>query len=235
MISFLVRLLARKGIYLSRNPNEKYFPLFVETINSEIIKNSDGILHIGAHTGEEAKTYWESNKPVIWVEAVPSIFNELERNIRNYPNQIPLNYALGDVQGELISFNVTNNEGSSSSIYEFSENGKSLGVQISNKLNLVMHRLDKVLTHKESKMHNHWVIDVQGAELLVLQGSGELIKDCNSMFVEVSTWKIYEGGVLWDQLLEFLKLKGFYPLWMPHDNFHGNMIFLRKIPNSAQD
>jgi FkbM family methyltransferase len=232
MLSVIAKLLSKSGIHISRKPLEKYLPSFLEIIHSEVVKNSDGILHIGAHTGEEAKSYWELKKPVIWVEAVPSIFEELKENIRNYPNQVPLNFALGNVQGEQVSFNVSNNDGSSSSIFEFSENGKSLGIKISDKLNLVMHRLDKVITQKDSKTHNHWVIDVQGAELLVLQGSGELIKDCNSIFVEVSTWNIYEGGVLWNQLLDFLNLKGFYPLWMPNDNFHGNMIFLRKLPNS---
>jgi FkbM family methyltransferase len=234
MISFVVNLLAKYGVFISRKPLEKHFPKFIEIIHSEILKNSDGILHIGAHTGQEAKCYWELGKPVMWFEAIPTIFEDLERNIRSYPNQKAFNFVLGDTQGSKISLNVSSNEGQSSSIFEFAETARPPGITMIKKLDLVMHRLDGVITWQDSKIHNHWVIDVQGAEYLVLQGSGELIKNCNSMFIEVSTMNYYEGGVRWEKLLEFLRINDFYPLWTPKDNFHGNVIFVRKFPASGK-
>ena len=44
------------------------------------------------------------------------------------------------------------------------------------------------------KKFNHWVIDVQGAELEVLKGSIDSLKFCDSIVIEVSTEKFYNNG-----------------------------------------
>ena len=36
------------------------------------------------------------------------------------------------------------------------------------------------------KNYNHWVIDIQGAELLALKGAKESLKKCNSILIGVS-------------------------------------------------
>ena len=55
------------------------------------------------------------------------------------------------------------------------------------------------------KNFDHWVLDVQGAELLVLKGSGNLINFCKSIFIEISNVDAFEGGVLWPELDDWLK------------------------------
>ena len=218
MISVLVRILARKGIYLSHNPNEKYFPIFVERIHAEIIRNALGVLHIGAHEGQEAENYWSLKKPVIWVEAIPLVYEKLLTNIEKYSNQQALNVILGDEQGKEVSFNISSNGAQSSSLFRTYENGEKLSFVMVDQLQLIMKRLDQVITEQQSKKYNHWIVDVQGAEL----------HNCRSLQVEVSTKEIYDGGVQFAQLVDYLSEWNFYPLWIPPTNFHGNLIFLRK-------
>lgn len=74
-----------------------------------------------------------------------------------------------------------------------------------------MKKLDTIL--KDQKIsadgYDHWVIDLQGAELLALKGSEKSLQYCKSMSVEVSTVDIYDGGVVRDELCYWLKKKIF--------------------------
>jgi hypothetical protein len=77
--------------------------LFVTRLQSkfslldEIERDIDFILHIGAHLGQERHLYSRFNVPVFWVEALPNIFVELQKNIKIWPNQ----YAIcGLIDGE---------------------------------------------------------------------------------------------------------------------------------------
>jgi hypothetical protein len=79
----------------------------------------------------------------------------------------------------------------------------------------------------EKESYNHWILDVQGAELLVLKGSTETLKYCNSIVVEVSSRPTYIGGVEYEELKLYLFSKGFTPLWNPLKNDHTNIPFIR--------
>jgi hypothetical protein len=45
------------GVRISRYPLEKFYAEFIELANLDIISQSRGILHIGAHVGLESKAY----------------------------------------------------------------------------------------------------------------------------------------------------------------------------------
>ena len=94
---------------------------------------------------------------------------------------------------------------------------------------LDMKRLDSLFQTSELSLYNHWVIDVQGAELLVLEGAGELLKGCSSIFIEVSSRNVYENGVQWDAIKEFLNSHNFIELWKPNEKSHENVIFVRDL------
>ena len=49
--------------------------------------NCKGIIHVGAHRGEEAPVYEWFGKKVLWFEANPYIFKDLEDNIYKYKYQ----------------------------------------------------------------------------------------------------------------------------------------------------
>jgi FkbM family methyltransferase len=195
-------------------------------LRRRLIENSSGVLHIGAHIGQESETYSRSGKRVLWVEAIPEVHKELVTNLQHLHNQSAMNVLLGDVE-KLVDFNVAENRGESSSVFEFSKTSR-FGVRMSETLSLQMRRLDSILTPSEVRnFYSHWVIDVQGAELLVLKGSGSLLHECMSLDVEVSTYETYQGGAQLGEILKHLEEFGFIPVWKFAENSHGNLLFIR--------
>ncbi len=192
---------------------------------------ASGILHLGAHFGQEAATYAQYDKPVLWVEALPHIYASLEKNIQQYHKQRALCALLGNRDGEQKKFYVSNNmHGVSSSMFPFGEHGsgdKSLWPQLKlameGSVTLSTIRLDTLMYRNDIDVadYDFWIVDLQGAELLALQGAGELLSRCNAMYVEISTVDVYRGGVLWPELRQWLIEAGFTAVWEPtmkHDD-----------------
>jgi FkbM family methyltransferase len=200
---------------------------FITKIENEFIKKTKGILHIGAHYGQEAERYQYNSVKVIWIEAIPHVHEKLEKHISQFHNQTAVCALLGDQDNFLVEFHLASNDYASSSIYKF---GKQLGfrsLSMNSKMTLPMIRLDSLYTLQAIREYEHWVLDVQGSELLVLRGAGDLLKNCKSMLVEVSTRQVYEGGVSWDDLQKYLSEFGLIPLWQPEEHSHENIIFFR--------
>ncbi len=201
------------------------------------ISLSKGVLHLGAHEGQEADQYSKFNKPVIWVEAIPHVFERLIENLKSYPDQKGYSALLTNKDGYKINFNISSNvKGVSSSIFNFgpySEGEKSLwpkhNLTMVDKIELTSTRLDTLINSNNIsiKDYNFWIVDLQGAELLALHGAGEYISQCDMMYVEVSTDTVYENGVLWPELSEFIISKGFTPLYEP-SKIHDDVLFVRK-------
>jgi FkbM family methyltransferase len=220
-----VDFLGKKNIYISRTPY-KFYNSFIEYIELNLLENCFGVLHIGAHFGQELDKYQQFNLKVIWIEGNPKIFDRLSKNVRTADNQRVICALLGDRNAENVSFFETSNDGQSSSIYQ---TGSKLDLVIRNSATTFhkMVRLDSILSSNELLEHDHWVIDVQGAELLVLKGAGELIQNCKSLLIEVSRGDFYKNGSKFEDIFEFLREKGFKPILFPKDGFHGDAIFVR--------
>lgn len=198
-----------------------------QELRSNILKISPGVLHIGAHTGQEADLYDAANCQVLWIEALPETFNRLEVSIARFKKQKAVNALLGDAERS-VEFNISENDAHSSSIFQFSRNSK-FGLKMKNSLKLKMVRLDAIISEEEIQQYPHWVLDVQGAELLVLQGAVKSLKHCQTLDVEVSTFETYEGGAQLDDIEKFLESAGFIPVWKFAKNSHGNLLFIRAI------
>lgn len=226
IVSFLVKSIESRGIYISRDKT-KYFGNFVNRVHSQILSQSQGVVHIGAHVGQEAPSYRAMNLDVIWIEADPQTFLKLEELIFPFSeSQRCLNLLLGDKSDTGVTFYRASNSGQSSSIFKLGDL-LTRDITLASTIKLNMVRLDEVLSVEDIEKHDHWVIDVQGAELLVLKGAGMLLERCKSLFVEVSLVEYYVGGARFLELVEFLEGFGFKPLWTPDTTFHGNMLFLR--------
>src|SRR5690349_24723633 len=84
---------------------------------------SKGVLHIGAHLGQEAEMYNQLGmEKMIFIEANPSIYDQLVSNIAKYPNAKAIKACISDKDGESVVFNISSNEGQSSSILELGTN-----------------------------------------------------------------------------------------------------------------
>ena len=52
-------------------------------------------------------------------------------------------------------------------------------------------------------------MDVQGAELLVLQGSEQMLKHAKVVFAEINFNSLYSNDVLFNEMIEFMSAKDF--------------------------
>jgi FkbM family methyltransferase len=188
------------------------------------IRQSHGILHIGAHEGQEAEAYDRLSKPVIWIEAIPLYFEKLRVNIKSFGNQVALNALLDSKCHNSRDFFITSNNAESSSIYPLAENDYWKGLKNSDILQLPARRLDCVFSSSSLKEFDYWIIDVQGAEIEVLKGAGNLLSFCKYLQVEISQEEFYNGGAQFADLKDFLESKSFFPIWLP-THPHEEVIF----------
>lgn len=228
LFNFAKNVLNRFGLHVAKYPYSHQHA-FVEDINQHLIARSTGVIHLGAHIGQESELYDSHKIPVLWVEGNPEIFPILQENLRMYPRQRSILALLGDTDGVEVAFKVSDNGAVSSSVFPLDSENTQERFQLDREINLVFCRLDTLLKVNsiDSTMYSHWVIDLQGAELIALRGAGELLKSCSSMFVEVSTRRIYDGGADWIELRNYLEAHGLFPLWTPRNNHHENVIFIR--------
>lgn len=210
-----------------------------ESINC--LYRSNGILHIGAHRGSERFMYDWLGKEVIWIEANPKIFNELKKNLMEFKYQKAYKALLHSKKEDNIDFFLSSNDNASSSIYDFSKDfknnklffqNKKRNISMINKIKLKSCTLDDLILENniDIKKYNHWVIDVQGAELEVLKGSIESIKLCNSITVEVSTENFYVEGSKFNEVKELLNKFNFKIKKDPKRN-HEDVVFIRNEIN----
>lgn len=214
---------------LLRLQNQREF--FNTNMVRNLIAGSKGVLHVGAHTGQEAEEYFKLGMNVVWIEADPLSYQRLKQNIAKYPAQSAIHALVASVQGETVEFYISSNDGLSSSLFRVGPESGFPQLSMNKQIPMTTSRLDNLISCEEAKNLTHWVLDVQGAELLVLEGAGTLIDHCFSIQVEVSTREVYLGGATYSEIKCFLTKKGFTPLFDAAPNSHENVIFVRARMN----
>ena len=192
---------------------------------------------MGAHLGQESGYYAQFKTPVLWIEAIPEIYKQLRKNLERYDDQNALCALLGNTDGLQKVLNISNNQdGVSSSVFDFgsyASGEKALWPQLKldmvDELFLCSITLDTLLKGNNIAVecYDFWTIDLQGSELLALEGASHSLAHCNALIVEVSTKEVYKGGVLWEALSSFLIANGFLPAWEPMME-HDDVIFFRE-------
>lgn len=206
------------------------------------------VVHVGAHLGEEAKRYRHmAARRVVWFEAEPGIHARLVDNLERLKargagplarltgapatEHITRQALLGDEDGRATSFHLTDNDGASNSVFQLAPEAAVSFPALAatgETLTLSMRRLDTELEALgvAPAMVDVLVLDVQGAELLVLKGATETLKAARYLEVEVSTHPVYAGGVLLPELEAWLSGRGFRRRTTPRRS-HANAIFVR--------
>jgi FkbM family methyltransferase len=176
------------------------------------LKNSKGVIHIGASFGQERDLYNYFNQNVIWIEPIFDVFCELKKNISTYKKQFCFNYLITDKNDQDYKFKVTNNS-LSSSIFDLSEHKKVWPeVKYTHFINLKSINL-KTFFLKENidlKNYNSLIIDTQGSELLVLKGLGEFINFFKYAKVEACSFQSYEGGCTDVEIVSYMEDYNFF-------------------------
>lgn len=189
-----------------------------------------GIIHMGAHRGTEAAVYDWFNKQTIWIEANPKIIDDLKDHTSQYINQRVIQALLSDEDNNIENFNISSNDGASSSIFSFGSYKKiHEEIKMIDIMKLKTSTLDTIINNEKINLdkYNFWVLDLQGAELLALKGAHESIKFCKFIYIEISKEDVYENGANWPELNEFLIKNEFFPAWEPEE-IHTDVLFIKR-------
>jgi FkbM family methyltransferase len=170
-----------------------------------------GVLHLGASTGQERDAYDTYCKgKVMWVEAIPRVYLDLQQNIKPYPQQTAYNACLSNVDGDEVVFNVSNNESQSSSILELGVHALiHPEVHYIEQIAMKTQRVDTLLKDVDVSGINFLNVDLQGAEHLAIEGMGDLIKNIDYALLEVNMKETYKGCMLIEELDYFMLQRGF--------------------------
>jgi FkbM family methyltransferase len=179
-----------------------------------LIDSRKNLLFIGANDMAEINNFVKNYKNGLFIEPIPSEYNKMTNNLEKVNNKYNTNFIgsnnlITSENDKEYEFNVFDNHGASSSIYEPIDDKYIYDiwkVKVINKILLKSKTIEYVL---EDKNWNYSIydaiIDVQGAELEVLKGfNKETLKKIKKLTVEISKKEFYKGGVLFDELNSFL-------------------------------
>lgn len=175
--------------------------LNLHTLHEKYEMKVKGVLHIGAHYGEENAIYDElgyANR--IFFEPIKKNFAVLEKNVTNWPL---FNIALGSSPQTQTMYVESANQGQSSSLLKPKIHLQQYPhITFPDKEDVGVDTLDNVLENKES--YNFINMDVQGYELEVLKGSTESLKHIDYLMCEVNRAEVYEDCCMVQEIDEFL-------------------------------
>jgi len=179
-----------------------------------------GVIHVGAHLGEEREYYEEGNMvPVTWVEAHPALVKRMKSFLKE-PNHIVINMLLWSESDVLLKMNVASNS-QSSSILPLAEHKKFYpNVEYKSYIEMPTSTLDDLIDagHKCEML----VLDLQGAELEVLKGlTGERWKNIKWVYTEVYKKDLYLDCAKIREVDRFLAKKGFRRIFTRWQRNHG--------------
>jgi FkbM family methyltransferase len=191
-----------------------------------------GIVHIGANYGQEYEEYLASAADiVVYVEPIASIFATLKARVERTPGHHAVKAVCSDRSGETIRFNVASNHGASSSMLGLGNHGKiHPEITYVAQEEMTTTTVDELLAEEfAGKRFDLMVIDVQGAELKVLEGALETLARIDAVYTEISEAPLYEGGCTWHEIDALLTSLGFAMKYMGIGRAtYGNAFFLRK-------
>jgi len=166
-----------------------------------------GIIHIGAHHGQE--DYFYQNKKInniMYFEPLSDNFRVLESNVPK--NRVLHNLALGNEEKNISMYVERANKGMSSSVLKPQLHLKQYPHIVFNEVEEVkMTRLDNVEFNR--KDYNFINIDVQGYELEVFKGAEKTLDHIDYIISEINNDYLYENGALLTELISFLSKYNF--------------------------
>ena len=171
-----------------------------------------GVIHIGASEGQERFKYDSYELNVLWIEPIPSVFNKLQNNIKSFPKQKCMNYLVSEVDKKKYSFNISNNNGESSSILDLNLHKKIWpNVYYVDTIELVGRTLPSIIKENEVSLRDYDAIniDTQGSELMILRSSISILSHMKYVFMEVADMNSYTGCCTLDEVNNFFESIGY--------------------------
>jgi FkbM family methyltransferase len=172
--------------------------------------NIKGVIHVGAHFGEENrfyKTLGIENK--IFFEPQSSNFEVMKRRMKRGRETFPMiRKALGNDNKKIKMFVETGNGGQSNSLLRpHIHLIEYPWVKFADEEEVDMIRLDDC--GLDLSNYNFINIDVQGYELEVFKGAVKTLEGIDYIMTEINKVEMYEGCAKVEELIEFLGSYGF--------------------------
>ena len=165
-----------------------------------------GIISIGAYDG---KTLKRLNLPntlkTLLIDANPSAVERLQENFADRPNIQVVQAAIAN-HNDTVTLHLTSLE-SSSSILPWQQYSKIYpNIKETQQLTLPSRTLDTLLEelHLSITDFNILILDIQGAELLALEGATQLLNTLDAIYTTVYYQELFKGGALAEQVDQFL-------------------------------
>lgn len=172
--------------------------------------NITGIVHVGAHYGEEYESYKQcgiKDENIIMFEPIKNSFQQLMKRLKD-TNVTLVNLALGNSITNCEMYVEEKNQGQSSSILKPVKHLIEFPDIIFNKIEEVsMMSLDRYFEHTpldEWRKYNFINMDVQGYELEVLKGAIQTLEHVNYIYCEVNRDEVYEKCARVEEIDSFL-------------------------------
>lgn len=167
----------------------------------------DGVIHVGAHLGEEAEAY-EKNQwfPVLWIEAQEELVIKLQGSLDNKKHSI-INAAISNKDDEVLEFKVSSN-GQSSSLLNFGTHKKNYpDTVLSETVRVTTSTLSKIMRGRSG--FNFINLDIQGVELQALEGYQDRLAEIDWIYTEVNYEEVYQHCTQIEDLDTFLEKMDF--------------------------
>ncbi len=173
--------------------------------------NPKTVIDIGANVGQfaiAAANLFE-NVQVYAFEPVPETNQQLNQNIAKYSNITTYGFALGNEAVE-VEFNVNIHSQSSSILPRASAHIEAFPSEIEmRKIMVKVKTLDQALADVELSAPTLLKIDAQGYEEKIIRGATQTLKKVDFVLLEGSFKQLYEGEMLFCDILKLLNAQGF--------------------------
>lgn len=189
-----------------------------------------GVLHLGAHLAEEADLYYDFGvRKVYWVEGNPDLRGPLEERLKRYQGNKVVIGLVTDRDGDTRNFNVSNYDSMSSSVLEFGTHSEfSPDTVWVDKKQLRTTTVDTLSSYHDFHGINFLNMDLQGAELMALQGATRFLNQLDYIYTEINTDEVYVNCAKAHEIVGFLNGHGFRLMMLQWDgNGWGDALFRR--------
>ena len=175
--------------------------------------NIDLVLDVGANEGQYAG-YLRSigyNNQIVSFEPLTSAFTLLNAQCANDKKRSCIKIALGD-KDEVATINISGNS-QSSSFLKMNEAHLDAAPESKylNSEEVIVKKLDSIYKDVTGDAKNIFLkLDVQGFEKKVLKGAEKSLIEIKGLQVEMSFEELYDGEMLFSDMISYLKYRGFY-------------------------
>lgn len=211
----------------------------VKTYSKFIDQPIKTIIEVGARDCQESVQFSDllPDATVFAFECNPHTINLCKQNIENHPNIKLIEKAVSDKNGKITFYPIdvkrtitTWSDGNPGASSLFKASGKYPVEQyVQKEIEVESITLKKFLDDEEINSIDVLWMDIQGAELIALQGCEQRINDIKLIHLEVEFFEIYSNQPLFNEINSFFKKKGFiFIMFTALGQYAGDAIYLNK-------